>query len=110
MQLVKTLGNLIWTDEDAKYPEAIFDTIKDNPAMPSLLSVQSRAKSLWNLEWLQDYLESIWDLPTFPTVLPKVVFYLGEELQHVATDSSVHWRALRTLFKVTCLSWLDLRV
>lgn len=94
------LGSSLWADEDAKYPEVIFDTITDNPSMPSLLSVQGHTKSLWNLEWLQDYLESIWDTPVFPTVLPKLFFYLGEGLQHVSTDSSVHWRALRALFKV----------
>lgn len=95
------LSSFLWTEEATKYPEVVLDTIKDNPAMSSLLSVKSHPVPLWNLEWLQDYLESTWDTPAFPNVLPKVLFYLGEQLQHVATDSSIHWRALRTLFKVT---------
>lgn len=114
----------MWNDEGLKYPEVIFDTIKDNTSMPDLLSSQSRlhtlpmlegdsrsdldsrdtnvTATLWKLEWLQDLLESLWNNKAFPTVLPKVFLYLGEELQHVTYPKIVREQALITLFKVCC--------
>lgn len=100
VHFLTALGPDLWAHEAPKYPEVVFSTIKDNSGMMSLLAAQSPSSTLWNLEWLQPFLESIWDSPTFATVLPKVFVYLGEELQHTAIDPSVHAQSLKALYKV----------
>lgn len=106
--LLTATGSAIWSGELASYAEVVFDSIKDNPAHPLLLVVQSSSTALWRLDWLKYYLESIWDSPIFPNVMPKVFIYLGEELQHMATDPSVRVQALKVLFQVC--GWLILNV
>lgn len=72
----------------------------EEPPLEADIHNSNVTADLWKLEWLQGLLESLWNTKAFPTVLPKVFVYLGEELQHVAYPEAVREQALKSLFKV----------
>ncbi|KAF8305662.1 hypothetical protein DL93DRAFT_2172485 [Clavulina sp. PMI_390] len=102
VELLNAQGSSLWAKEHASYPELVFDTLKDHTGMPALLADQSpeRQPALWKLQWLQTFMESAWDSPAFAAMLPKMFLWLGEQLQHVTVDPTVHIQALRALFTI----------
>ena len=81
--LIARIGPDLWAAEDTEYPHVVFSSIKQNPrylAVLQALSVVDRKE--WSLNWFEAYLNSIGHLPVVKDVLPDMVQFLCEELQH----------------------------
>jgi ATP-dependent RNA/DNA helicase, senataxin len=96
--LAISIGGDLWKNESHEYPEVIIDSIKDNA---TILGLFSHGKGdPWTLDWLQPYLESIWNEAAFANCLAKAFVFLGEELQHASYSTEAHVQASSTLFQV----------
>ena len=79
--ILDRLGPTLWKDEGDEYPQVVFNSIKDNISYSELLQDFS-ADRVWAIQWLEAYVKSIGDLPAFSGVMPLIIQYLCEELQH----------------------------
>lgn len=76
------LGPSTWENESDEYPQVAFNTIKDNTSYSELLQVLPVDRGYWAIQWMEAYVKSIGNLPVFSSVMPLIIQYLCEELQH----------------------------
>lgn len=61
----------------------VFSSIKQNPRYLEVLQALTVAQRTdWSLNWLETYLKSVGHLPVLKDVLPAMMQFLCEELQH----------------------------
>lgn len=79
------MGPDVWQDEGPEYAHVVFNSIKDNTRYADMLcNIPSPvAKDDWQLKWIEVYANTIGKLPVFKDILPSVLQFLCEELQHV---------------------------
>lgn len=81
--VLSRIGPAMWEDEGPEYPQVVFNSIKDNPCyVQTLQELPSARKDNWLLSWTETYLNTIGNLPVVKDVLPVLVHFLCEELQH----------------------------
>lgn len=81
--ILTRIGPAMWEDEGPEYPQVIFDSIKDNPRyLETLQGTVAARRDNWILNWVETYVKTIGDLPIFKDVLPVIIHFLSEELQH----------------------------
>lgn len=78
--LVKLKGDL-WKDDPVDYPSVVFDAIKDNNVFAQLLA-RTEPNAAKMLNWIKDYINSIWGKPAMGDVLAKIFGFVLGELQH----------------------------
>ncbi|KAI0078277.1 hypothetical protein K474DRAFT_1619824 [Panus rudis PR-1116 ss-1] len=78
--LLNRIGSGVWDGEGSEYPVVVFSNVKDNPSYSEALL--SNEKESWLLGWVESYLKSVGELPAFKDVLPVVMQFFCEELQH----------------------------
>ena len=60
----------------------MFNTIKDNSAYADALQQDQPDYRHWTVQWMEPYVKSMDDLPGLQSLLPLMMQYLCEELQH----------------------------
>jgi senataxin len=80
--LLSRLGPGVWEDEGEEYPQLVFNMIKDNRSYSDILVANQSSYSHWSIHWMEAYVKSLGDLPGLPSLLPLMIQYLCEELQH----------------------------
>ena len=80
--LLNRLGPKVWEGEGDEYPQLIFNTIKDNLAYSDALVAEQPSNDHWLMQWMESYVKSLNDLPGLHGLLPLIIQYLCEELQH----------------------------
>ena len=77
--VLSRIGPDLWKGESEEYPLVVFNTIKDNSRYAEMLLSGTEG---WALDGLPSYLKSVGELPVFREVLPAMIQFLCEELQH----------------------------
>ncbi|TFY69567.1 hypothetical protein EVJ58_g358 [Rhodofomes roseus] len=78
-----TIGPGVWDGEGTEYPQVVFSSIKDNVRyLDTLQNLADVRKENWLLSWVETYLKTIGNLPICKDVLPLIIHFLCEELQH----------------------------
>lgn len=81
--ILSRIGPGVWEDEGTEYPQVIFSSVKDNVRYLEILqNLSDERKDNWLLSWFDTYLKSIGRLPICKDVLPLLVHFFCEELQH----------------------------
>ncbi|KZT73806.1 hypothetical protein DAEQUDRAFT_355275 [Daedalea quercina L-15889] len=81
--ILSRIGPGIWESEGPEYPQVVFSSIKDNVRYLEILqNLEDTRKENWLLNWVEAYLKSLGNLPVCKDVLPLVVHFYCEELQH----------------------------
>ncbi|KAI0632099.1 SEN1 N terminal-domain-containing protein [Trametes polyzona] len=82
--VLRRLGPSAWNDEGPEYAHVVFNSIKDNTRFLDVLSnLQAPVpKDDWQLKWIEVYANTVGKLPIFKDILPSVLQFLCEELQH----------------------------
>ncbi|TCD66618.1 DEAD-box type RNA helicase [Steccherinum ochraceum] len=81
--ILNRIGPEVWQEEGKDYPLVVFNTIKDNPSYIECLRTSPVTdRDPWTLVCLSTYLKSLDRLPAFKEVLPAMMLFLCEELQH----------------------------
>ncbi|KAH8104550.1 SEN1 N terminal-domain-containing protein [Cristinia sonorae] len=81
--ILNRIGPEVWQGEGQEYPLVIFSTIRDNPNyIETIRSPPNVGQDPWTLVWLHSFLKSLDRLPAFKDVLPVMMQFLCEELQH----------------------------
>ncbi|EJC98117.1 uncharacterized protein FOMMEDRAFT_97735 [Fomitiporia mediterranea MF3/22] len=83
LQTLKKLGNKIWSEESADYPQVVFDSIKDNPSYIDLIFAHNQQKEqAWFLMIFLEYLRSVWEMQIFEDIVARFAAFTCDELQH----------------------------
>ncbi|KAH8114513.1 SEN1 N terminal-domain-containing protein [Phellopilus nigrolimitatus] len=83
LQIMKKLGNKLWSDESADYPQVVFDAIKDNPSYIKMITeFDPRKEKPWFLFMFLEFLRSVWDMQIFGDIIAKFAAFACDELQH----------------------------
>ena len=80
--LLTRIGPKLWEGEGEEYPQVVFNTIKDNPAYADTLLTEQPSRSHWTMQWMEACVKSLDESPGLQSLLPLMVQYLCEELQH----------------------------
>lgn len=80
--ILDRLGPEAWKGESDEYPQVAFNTIKDNTSYSELLQALPIDRGYWAIQWMEAYVKSVGNLPVFSSVMPLIIQYLCEELQH----------------------------
>ncbi|KAI0720479.1 SEN1 N terminal-domain-containing protein [Cerioporus squamosus] len=83
--VLRRMGPDIWQDEGPEYAHVVFNSIKDNTRYADILCNLAAPvpKDDWQLKWLEVYANTVGKLPVFKDILPSVLQFLCEQLQHV---------------------------
>ncbi|TBU62332.1 SEN1 N terminal-domain-containing protein [Dichomitus squalens] len=83
--ILRRMGPDAWQGEGPEYAHVVFNSIKDNTRFADILCNLPApvAKDDWQLKWLEVYANSVGKLPVFKDILPTVLQFLCEQLQHV---------------------------
>ena len=83
--IMRRLGPDVWQGEGPEYAHVVFNSIKDNTHFADILCNLPAPvpKDDWQLKWLEVYANSVGKLPVFKDILPTVLQFLCEQLQHV---------------------------
>ncbi|KAI0785263.1 SEN1 N terminal-domain-containing protein [Abortiporus biennis] len=77
--MLQRIGPKVWAGEGSEYPLVVFNTIKDNSAYAQ---IEVSGRENWTVTGMQTLLKSVGDLPAFKDILPAMIQFLCEELQH----------------------------
>ncbi|KZV98838.1 hypothetical protein EXIGLDRAFT_763074 [Exidia glandulosa HHB12029] len=126
--LLRKLGPELWTLEGEEYPQVVFASVKDNRAFVGLLE---SSQDPWFFAWLEPFILSVWDKPTFADIMAKIVSFMCEELQHerfkkwhplimsamaktllsvmqkCETADAAHYKAIRTPFDIHAQAFVN---
>ncbi|KAI0648078.1 SEN1 N terminal-domain-containing protein [Trametes meyenii] len=82
--VLRRMGPDVWQDEGPEYSHVVFNSIKDNIRYADVLrDLPTLApKDDWQLKWIEAYASTVGKLPVFKDILPSVLQFLCEELQH----------------------------
>ena len=81
--LLNRLGPKLWVEED---PAVVFATIKDNPTyMEVLCTLKDSDSGSRLIRWIETFVKSL-DVTVLHTIVPLVIQFLCEELQHERYD------------------------
>lgn len=82
--VLRRMGPDVWQDEGPEYAHVVFNSIKDNTRFADVLCNLSAPvpKDDWQLKWIEVYANTVGKLPVFKDILPSVLQFLCEELQH----------------------------
>ncbi|EIW59483.1 uncharacterized protein TRAVEDRAFT_71533 [Trametes versicolor FP-101664 SS1] len=82
--VLRRMGPDVWQDEGPEYAHVVFNSIKDNTRFADVLCNLSVPvpKDDWQLKWIEVYANTVGKLPVFKDILPSVLQFLCEELQH----------------------------
>lgn len=81
--ILSRIGPSVWEDEGTEFPQVIFSSIKDNVRYLEMLqSLADTRRDIWVLSWVESYMKSIGNSAICRDVLPIVIHFLCEELQH----------------------------
>lgn len=83
--ILRRMGPGAWQDEGPEYAHVVFNSIKDNTRFGDVLCNLPAPvpKDDWQLKWLEVYANSVGKLPVFKDILPSILQFLCEQLQHV---------------------------
>ena len=83
--VLRRMGPDVWQGEGPEYAHVVFNSIKDNTRYAEILCSLSAPvpKDDWQLKWLEVYANAVGKLPVFKDILPSVLQFLCEQLQHV---------------------------
>ena len=83
--IMRRLGPDVWQGKGPEYAHVVFNSIKDNTHFADILCNLPAPvpKDDWQLKWLEVYANSVGKLPVFKDILPTVLQFLCEQLQHV---------------------------
>lgn len=84
----------------------VFNIIKDNSAYADELQAGQPSHSHWSIQWMEAYVKSLGDLPGLHSLLPLMIQYLCEELQH-ERFKNVRASAVCVAAKVRCSTTFD---
>lgn len=78
------MGPGAWQDEGSEYAHVVFNSVKDNTRFGDVLCNLPAPvpKDDWQLKWLEVYANSVGKLPVFKDILPSILQFLCEQLQH----------------------------
>ena len=80
--ILDRLGATTWSGESDEFPHVVFNTIKDNASYANILQTLPADKGRWAIQWMEAYVKSLAGFPGLPSLLPLMIQYLCEELQH----------------------------
>ena len=81
--VLSRIGPELCEGEGPEYPQVVFSSIKDNVRYLEILqNLADARKDNWLLNWFEAYLKSIGSLPICKDVLPLIIHFFREELQH----------------------------
>ncbi|OBZ71655.1 putative ATP-dependent helicase C29A10.10c [Grifola frondosa] len=81
--MLRRIGPDTWEGEGPEYLHVVFNSIKDNTRYAEMLQGRQNVhKDDWYLKWIDIYVQTIGNLPVFKDILPSVLQFLCEELQH----------------------------
>ncbi|KAI0761963.1 SEN1 N terminal-domain-containing protein [Trametes elegans] len=82
--VLRRMGPDTWQDEGPEYSHVVFNSIKDNTRYADILCNLPAPvpKDDWQLKWIEVYANSVGKLPAFKDILPSLLQFLCEELQH----------------------------
>ena len=82
--VLKRVGQDMWKDEGPEYAHVVFNSIKDNTRYADVLCnlPSPLAKDDWHLKWIESYTSHVATLPAFSDILPSILQFLCEQLQH----------------------------
>ena len=78
------MGPDVWQDEGPEYAHVVFNSIKDNTRYADTLCnlTSPVPKDDWQLKWIEVYANTVGKLPVFKDILPSMLQFLCEQLQH----------------------------
>ncbi|KAI0354940.1 hypothetical protein OH77DRAFT_1542922 [Trametes cingulata] len=82
--VLRRMGPDVWQDEGPEYAHVVFNSIKDNARFAEVLcSLPAPVpRDDWQLKWIEVYANTVGKLPVFKDILPSILQFLCEELQH----------------------------
>lgn len=82
--VLRRMGPDAWQDEGPEYAHVVFNSIKDNTRYADILCNLSFPvpKDDWRLKWIDVYANTVGKLPVFKDILPTILHFLCEQLQH----------------------------
>ncbi|KAI0335924.1 hypothetical protein GY45DRAFT_1316694 [Cubamyces sp. BRFM 1775] len=82
--VLRRMGPDIWQGEGPEWAHVVFNSIKDNTRFSDVLCNLPAPvpKDDWQLKWIEVYANTVARLPVFKDILPSVLQFLCEELQH----------------------------
>ncbi|EKM51498.1 uncharacterized protein PHACADRAFT_199007 [Phanerochaete carnosa HHB-10118-sp] len=80
--LLPGLGPELWQGESENYPLHVFNIIKNNRFYASSLEPDRPEHGHGSVQWIEAYVKSLGELPALRILIPPVIQYLCEELQH----------------------------
>ena len=80
--ILQRMGPDTWKDEGPEYPHVVFNSVKDNARYADILSSPDSPHEDWQLRWIEQYTLAVGKLATFPDILPSILQFLCEQLQH----------------------------
>ena len=104
--LLTRMGSDIWKDEGPEYAHVVFNSIKDNPQYAEVLCNISSptVQDDWRIKWMELYTNTVGKIQAFPEILPSVLQFLCEQLQHERFQR-VRPNAMSTAAKVNRLKF-----
>lgn len=83
--LLNRQGPTLWKGEGEDYALVVFATIKDNVTFAETLRTLNQEHGLWLVRWVEAYVKAL-DPSALHTVIPLIMQFLCEELQHERYD------------------------
>ena len=80
--VLKRIGPDVWQDEGPEYAHVVFNSIKDNPRYTDILCNPPNPTDDSYVKWIELYVNTVAKLPVFKDILPSVMQFLCEQLQH----------------------------
>ncbi|KAI0670809.1 SEN1 N terminal-domain-containing protein [Trametes maxima] len=82
--VLRRMGPDVWQDDGPEYSHVVFNSIKDNTRYADVLCslLAPVPKDDWQLKWIEVYANTVGKLPVFKDILPSVLQFLCEQLQH----------------------------
>ncbi|KZT12026.1 uncharacterized protein LAESUDRAFT_691154 [Laetiporus sulphureus 93-53] len=81
--ILTRIGPDVWEGESCEYPQVVLDSIKDNMTyLEALRRLGDEGGEPWLLNWIETYLKTVGNKPIFKDILPIIIQFLCEELQH----------------------------
>ena len=82
--VLRRMGPDVWQGEGPEWAHVVFNSIKDNTRFSDVLCNLPAPvpKDDWQLKWIEVYANTTAKLPVFKDILPSVLQFLCEELQH----------------------------
>ncbi|KAH9854663.1 SEN1 N terminal-domain-containing protein [Lenzites betulinus] len=82
--VLRRMGPDAWLEEGPEYAHVVFNSIKDNTRFSDVLCNLPAPvpKDDWQLKWIEVYANTVGKLPVFKDILPSILQFLCEELQH----------------------------